>query len=203
MTKIYFCCKSNFDYCSFIYDVRKVFGWTTLNLLSVAMNKCEILHLGVNNPNRPCVIGSRVIPSTNVVKDLGVLISNPLKFEEHISRICAKAYQRIGIIFRSFVSRQPEFLRSMFTVYCRPILEYNTCIWSPYLLSLINMLENVQRRFTKRVPGFACKSYQERLSELKLQTLETRRLHYDLVQTFKIVHGLDPFVLMNSSCFFL
>lgn len=190
-SKIYFCCKSQVDYARFIYDVRKVFGWISRNLLTVALHKCEILHLGSNNSMRSCVVDTQVIPSSAVVKDLGVLMSPQLKFEEHISRICSNAYQRINLVFRTFVTRSPDFLRSMFVVYCRPLLEYNTCIWSPYLLQYINMVENVQRRFTKRIPGLSDMSYRQRLDSLSLQTLETRRLHYDLIQAFKIIKGFD------------
>ena len=38
-----------------------------------------------------------------------------------------------------------------FVTYVRPILEYNSIIWSPSLVRDIEQLEKVQRRFTKRL----------------------------------------------------
>ena len=35
------------------------------------------------------------------------------------------------------------------------------------------------------------KTYEDRLTELKLMSLEMRRHKYDLVQVFKIIHGYD------------
>ena len=64
------------------------------------------------------------------------------------------------------------------------------------------MVENVQRRYTKRVPGMASLTYSERLHKLKLQSLEMRRLHYDLVQTFKIVRGFDSLRVSDFFEFF-
>jgi len=40
-------------------------------------------------------------------------------------------------------------------VYVRPILEYNSVIWSPQTKGDITVLANVQRRFTKRLPGLS------------------------------------------------
>jgi len=36
-------------------------------------------------------------------------------------------------------------------VYVRPILEYNCVVWSPSLKKDIDLIEKVQRRFTKRL----------------------------------------------------
>ena len=60
-----------------------------------------------------------------------------------------------------------------------------------WLIGLINTVENVQRHFTKRIPGLHSLSYAERLYNLKLQSLEHRRLICDLIYCFKIVHNLS------------
>ena len=87
----------------------------------------------------------------------------------------------------------------------RPILEYGSCIWSPAAVGLIDKLESVQRRFTKRINGLRELSYRERLQVLNLDSLECRRLRFDLILTYKILFGLtnlrvsDYFVL-NTFC---
>ena len=47
-------------------------------------------------------------------------------------------------------------------MYVRPILEYNSVIWSPSLVRDIQQLEKVQRRFTKKLLGMKSLSYSER-----------------------------------------
>jgi hypothetical protein len=54
----------------------------------------------------------------------------------------------------------------------------------------IRKVESVQRRFTKRLYGMKYLSYSERLAKLNLETLELRRVKFDLVYLFKIIHGL-------------
>jgi len=72
----------------------------------------------------------------------------------------------------------------------RQLLEYNTVIWSPSLKCGVTTVEKVQRRFTKRLPGFRNLSYAERRSKLNLTTLELNRLHNDLVMCYKIMFNI-------------
>jgi len=55
----------------------------------------------------------------------------------------------------------------------------------------INLIERVQRRFTKRLLGLKDISYHDRLVILdNSDTLEIRRLKMDLIMLFKITHNL-------------
>ena len=85
------------------------------------------------------------------------------------------------------LANHPKFLCDMFKIYVRPILEYAST------LSDIDLLEGVQRSFTRRLPGFGSLSYPERLIACNLEPLEVRRLNSDLVLTFKILKGLVNF----------
>ena len=41
------------------------------------------------------------------------------------------------------------------------------------------------------VPGLRGNSYEEKLAELGIQSLEARRQHADMIQTFKLINGFD------------
>ena len=51
-------------------------------------------------------------------------------------------------------------------------------------------VEQVQRRITKRIKSIQRMTYEEQLGLLNLPTLEKRRLYFDLLECYKIVHGL-------------
>ena len=59
-------------------------------------------------------------------------------------------------------------------------------IWSPSLLRDIEQIEKVQR-YTKRLRGMKHLSYNERLRQLDLPSLELRRLHLVPVFCCKVV----------------
>ena len=94
------------------------------------------------------------------------------------------------MILKCFISKDINVLLRSYFTYVRPILEYNSVVWSPVLKCEIDALERVQRRFTKRLRGMDTLSYTDRLVKLELITLELRRLHSDLVMCYKIVFGL-------------
>ena len=71
----------------------------------------------------------------------------------------------------------------------RPILEYGNTVWAPCLIKNITRIENVQRRFTKRITAMNNLEYEQRLMALKLPSLEYRRARGDMIETFKIIHG--------------
>jgi len=62
--------------------------------------------------------------------------------------------------------------------------------WRPHLRGDLDRLERVQRRATKRLEGFEGTGYKDRLRELCLITLETRRIRADLIEVFKILRGM-------------
>jgi hypothetical protein len=67
------------------------------------------------------------------------------------------------------------------------------------ITSKITQIERVQRRFTKRLPGFADITYKDRLCILNADSLELRRLRNDLLLAYKVLFNL---VDVNAADFF-
>ena len=63
--------------------------------------------------------------------------------------------------------------------------------WSPYYKKDISELEKVQRRMTRLVPELRDLDYEERCIRLGLTTLEKRRKRGDLIETYKILNGME------------
>jgi hypothetical protein len=73
----------------------------------------------------------------------------------------------------------------------RPHLEYAVQFWSPDLRKDILRLEKIQARATKLIPNIRNLSYEKRLDYLEIQSLEIRRLRFQLIQVYKMIHGID------------
>ncbi len=83
-------------------------------------------------------------------------------------------------------------LPTVYRALVRPHLEYANQANCPYLKKDIYHLERTQRAAMRWVKGLRDLSYEERLKELKLQSLEKRRIRVDLMLTRKIIfHQID------------
>ena len=91
-----------------------------------------------------------------------------------------------------FHTRYVILLKKAYITYIRPLLDYNSNIWNPTRVYFINLLESIQRAFTKYVEAISKLSYTKRLGIFNLEPLELRRLRYDLVQYYKILNDLTP-----------
>jgi hypothetical protein len=163
--------------------------WSSVWQMRISHSKCNILTIGHHQANNKLQIDNHNIDTVETANDLGVTIDSKLSFHPHITNIVSKANQRKSLILRCFLSRNPANLLRAFKVYVRPLLEYASTTWSPSYVTQIIALESVQRDFTKRIPGCSHLSYAERLSLLKLESLEHRRLIADLVFCFNILKG--------------
>jgi hypothetical protein len=157
------------------------------------------MHFGHNYIRYQYHIGEIPLGITAEEKDLGVLVTEDLKPTKQCVKAATKATNSLRLVKRAFTHIDAQSFGMLYKAYVRPQLEYCVQAWSPYYVKDIDCLEKVQRRATKMVPELKELSYEERLKQLNLYSLERRRLRGDLIETFKILKGLDK---VNAEQFF-
>ena len=65
-------------------------------------------------------------------------------------------------------------------------------------MNILTLLKIFQEDFTKWIVGFSDMDYNKRLQILKLTNLQYRRLRGDLIEIYKIIHGLYDSKTINS-----
>lgn len=139
--------------------------------------------------------------------DLGVIIDEKLKFNEHIGVTAAKAFSALGFIRRHAADFTDIYaLKILYCSLVRSILEYAAPLWCPYYSTLILKIERVQRRFIR----FALRNlpwndpvhlppYPDRCRLIGLETLSQRPVSMQCVFIFDIIQGnIDSPVLLEQ-----
>ena len=87
--------------------------------------------------------------------------------------------------------KEKQLIVPLYKAIVRPHLEYCIQARRPYRKKELDKLERIQRRATKMIPELRDLSYESRLLQCGLTTLETRRLRGDQIEVFKIVNGYE------------
>ena len=170
-------------------DLNKLNEWSEKWQMLFNYGKCKCLHTGHGNEDAQYTMGDTVLNTTVKEKDLGLTISADMKVSEQCAIAAAKGNRIIGLIRRNIVYKEKEL--KMYKTIVRPHLEHCIQAWRPYRKKDIDILERVQRRATKMIQKLRNISYEMRLKECGLTTLETRRLRGDHIGVFKILNGYE------------
>jgi len=152
--------------------------------MPVPVTTCKIVNIDNQSGavNYQSVIVACHLVTVEFCRRLGIALASNLS--QHINETVVEANERVNCILRSFVS-------FVCLVHVRPTVEYNSVLWSPHMISEIDLIEKIQRRFVKRYRLLRNVSYQKRLVRLGLCTLELHRLHFHLIFCYKTVFRLE------------
>ena len=171
-----------------LYELKK---WSNGGDLEFNLSKCHQLTLSLRTKSSSrnySLDGKTSLRNVSSEKDLGVIIDSKLSFHEHISKKTKTASGTLAIIKKCFLNINADILKTLYKTLVRPHLEYANQSWKPYLKKHILMIENVQRRATRLVPGYGNLSYEDRLRALNIPTLEYRRRRGRMIEVFKILN---------------
>ena len=190
---------TTYDFQALQEDVNSLTKWIGDHNLSLNVRKCKSLLVSRKHTflsGQSVQIGDESLEKVQSYKYLGVVINSNLTWSDHISRLCSKAKQQLGLLYRQFYKDcNTSTLRALYITQVRPHLEYAIPVWDPYLSKDIEAIESVQR-FASKVctKQWHDTSYQDRLKALNIGTLQSRRQHQKLCYLYKIINGQSFFV---------
>lgn len=183
-------------------DLNNLCVFCSVNHLSLNVSKCNVISFSrkTNTTFTTYYLNGQNIQRVDRVRDLGVILDEKMSFVPHIEHITNKAYSMLGFVLRSCRDfRNPATYKILFFAYVRSVLEFASVIWSPQYHIYINMIEKIQNKFIKYVNFRLCGD-----EKFKLTSLQTRRMHSDIMFLHKIINNLldTPFLLskINFNC---
>ena len=115
-----------------------------------------------------------------IMGDAGVTFSAEMDVSEQRGIATSKGNQILTIMYN-----EKHLIVPLYRAIVRPRLEYCIQAWRPYRKKDIDKLERIQQRATKSIPELRDLSYESRLLQCGLATLQTRRLRGDQIEVLK------------------
>ena len=126
-------------------------------------------------------------------------MSSDATFSTHIKNICQSARNMCSWILRTFTDRSPDLMLTMWKSLVLPILDYCSQLWSPQKKGDIQIIEDIQKSFTRKIPLHKREDYWDRLVSLRLYSLERRRERYRIIYVWKMLENIVPNLTCNDS----
>jgi len=165
--------------------------WADKWAMQFNVKKCKVMHVGHGNKGAVYTMNGQNLEKTEEERDIGVTVCNNLKPGSQCRKAARTAQTVLGQLARAFHFPDRHIFVRLYTTYVRPHLVFATPAWAPWQAADKEVLEKVQKRAVNMVSGLRPGTYEEKLSELGLCSLEERRHQQDMVQVHKIMGERD------------
>ena len=167
-----------------------LFKWFKLNEMKSNCDKSHLLV--VNGQENTITIGNKEVVGENSVKLLGVEIDSKLNFNEHVTKLCKKANQKLHALARIAKYLSSEKLRILMKSFIDSQFNYCPLIWMFHSRQLITKINKLHERALRIVYKDPTLSFQELLTLDKSICVHHRNLKKLAIEMFKVKEKTAP-----------
>ena len=167
-----------------------LFKWFKLNEMKSNCDKSHLLV--VNGQENTITIGNKEVVGENSVKLLGVEIDSKLNFNEHVTKLCKKANQKLHALARIAKYLSSEKLRILMKSFIDSQFNYCPLIWMFHSRQLITKINKLHERALRIVYKDPTLSFQELLTLDKSICVHHRNLKKLAIEMFKVKENTAP-----------
>ena len=143
-------------------------------------------------------INGDIIPNSKSEKLLGVTIDCKLNFDEHVSRLCDKASQKLNALARIASFMKTEQKRKIMKAFISSQFGYCSLVWMFCSRRLNSRINRIQERALRTVYNDKSSTYPELLEKDSSVSIHCRNLQVLATEIFKSKNNLSPPVMQET-----
>ena len=172
-------------------DTKILIKWFRDNYFQFNADKC---HLLISHHSKDILINveDEIIECSSSVKLLGVTIDNKLNFDEHVSKLCKKASQKIHALARISNFMSQDKLRIIMSAFIESQFGYCPLAWMFHSRTLNNRINRLHERALRLVYKDHHLTFGELLRKDNSFCIHHRNLQKLATEMYKVKNNLSP-----------
>ena len=177
-------------------DTNIFIKWFSDNYLQLNADKCHLI-ISKHSKDISINVENEIIECSNSVKLLGVTIDNKLNFDEHVTKLCKKASQKIHALARISHFMSQEKLRVIMKAFIESQFGYCPLVWMFYSRTLNNRINRLHERALRLVYKDTNLTFDELLRKDNSFTIHHRNLQKLATEMYKVYNDLSPTIMKS------
>ena len=172
---------------------KEVFNWFSMNYLKANPGKSHLLL--TSRDEASIKIDDTDIKSSSSKKLLGVIIDNKLTFNEHVSKLCKRASNKLHALARISKYMTKDKLRTVMNAFFTSQFAYCPLIWMFHNRTLDNRINKLQERALRLVHNDNTSSFCELLQKDNSFTIHHRNIQKLALEMHRVKHRIAPKII--------
>ena len=180
--------------CNLEEDSKILLEWVSNNKLKANPDKFHLI-LSDNDPELSLTVDTFAITNSNSETLLGVTIDNKLNFNQHVSKLCTKASQKLHALARVSKFMNFERRKMILNAFINSQFGYCPLVWMFHSRHLNKKINNIHERSLRLVYDDTTSTFEELLKHDGSVTIHVRNLQLLATEIFKVVNGTGPEIM--------
>ena len=178
-------------------DLDRLYLWQENNNMKFNGTKFQLLRYGPDEDMKDSTLYftanmDDVIQQCSSLRDLGVILADNGKFEEHIEKVTKTVRQKVGWVMRTFFTRRTDIMKQLWKTLIQCHIDYCSQLYMPCQAQGMQVIEKLFYDFSSKIPEIKEENYWKRLVLLKMYSQERRMERYRIIYVWKILEELVP-----------
>lgn len=136
-------------------DLDRICSWVKDNNMKLNVDKCVSMCFSrkINVRSLQYTMEEKSLKIVTNFKYLGVTLNNKLDWGEQVRTVAGKSIKTLNFVMRNLTGACEAVKEKAYLSLIRPIAEYASIIWDPYVAWQVAAIEGVQRLAARKVKG--------------------------------------------------